>query len=200
VWKGPKPIIPTTQYWRIVANYRAESATSGGIYYNRNGEYGLYDTHVLNSIGTGGGIGSTNHPDLLPVNQITTDNVSILSSQIAQLYNKTYTEQLGTSSIDIGTGNWNITYEFTEPRSIKQLLMNGPASDTIDYMSGLDEIKIEYSSDNTNWAQLGQTIDVFADMVTKYGGSYTQSTTTSIHSWQYSPTSLKWEHVNYYTE
>lgn len=46
--------------------------------------------------------------------------------------------------------------------------MNGPAN-------GEYQLNIEYSDDNITWNAIGQEINVYDDMVTKYGGTTTQT-------------------------
>ena len=74
--------------------------------------------------------------------------------------------------------------------------MNGPADGF--YVCGLDKLNIEYSDDNITWNAIGQEINVYADMVTKYGGTTTQTNKQYIHSWQYLPETQQWTHIGYY--
>lgn len=82
----------TAKYWRLRTNY----LTTGfqGRKFNRNGEYGLYDTYQFNTLPEGSTI--TSHPNQLNTDTITSDNSS-LTGQLTNIYNGIYKEQLAGS-------------------------------------------------------------------------------------------------------
>lgn len=181
----------TAKYWRLRTNYHTGLAGANGSFYNRNGEYGLYDTYQFDTLPEGSMI--TSHPDQLNTDAITSDNSS-LTGWLNNIYNGIYKEQGGSTNNN--THTWHLTFAFTDTVEIKQLLMNGPADGV--YMCGLDKLNIEYSDDNITWNAIGQEINVYEDMVTKYGGATSQTNNQYIHSWQYLPETQQWTHIGYY--
>ena len=84
----------TAKYWRLRTNYHTSLAGANGSFYDRNGEYGLYDTYQFNTLPEGSTI--TSHPNQLNTDTITSDNSS-LTGQLTNIYNGIYKEQLAGS-------------------------------------------------------------------------------------------------------